>query len=487
MVCSPSIPNWLSLQDNGNGTAALSGTPRNEDLGSYTIVINVSDQNGGSNSQEFQLTVNNVNDQPQIVSTPTEEAQVGQTYRYDIEILDEDFGDSWDINIENLPTWLTLSNNEDGTAILTGVPSAANSGTYNILITITDEAGAVTTQEFSIEVNSLPVLVDRNFNLLEDQQFDFEGEEFTTSFSDDDGDEIEFVIIKSIPFNGSLVLLNEMVSIDQQIPLASLGFLIYRPDPDYSGEDQFSWNAYDGKGMAKDNATFTFNINEINDRPVINNLEADPITYLIKQDIEKPISESLEIVDVDDENIQRARIFIQRNFMSEEDVLTFTPVGQITGEYNEEAGILNLVGEDSKENYETAIRSVSYINENVENPSFAVRTLSIAVDDGVEESTLAKRDIEILDELEPLDIPTGFTPNQDGKNDTWEIGNIEQYPDCEVRVIDRWGQQVYQSQGYEQEWDGTSSGAVLPGGTYYYIIKLNVFGDVAKGTVTLIR
>ncbi|WP_175538912.1 gliding motility-associated C-terminal domain-containing protein [Mucilaginibacter polytrichastri] len=71
-----------------------------------------------------------------------------------------------------------------------------------------------------------------------------------------------------------------------------------------------------------------------------------------------------------------------------------------------------------------------------------------------------------------LTIPNAFSPNGDGTNDKWDIKNIETYPNALVRVFNRYGQQVFQSRGYGIPWDGTFNGALLPVGTYYYIIDL---------------
>jgi gliding motility-associated-like protein len=86
-------------------------------------------------------------------------------------------------------------------------------------------------------------------------------------------------------------------------------------------------------------------------------------------------------------------------------------------------------------------------------------------------------------------IPNGFSPNGDGKNDTWIIDNIEQFPDCVVEVYNRWGELLFMSKGYVNKWDGKYNGKDLPVGTYYYIINLNheFFPNPYTGPITIFR
>lgn len=91
-----------------------------------------------------------------------------------------------------------------------------------------------------------------------------------------------------------------------------------------------------------------------------------------------------------------------------------------------------------------------------------------------------------------LKIPSLFSPNGDGINDTWEILGIEEYPNCNIRVFSRWGQLVFQTTGYSKQkrWEGTSkSGRELSEGAYYYVINLRdkQNDQPLKGTVSIIR
>jgi gliding motility-associated-like protein len=69
-------------------------------------------------------------------------------------------------------------------------------------------------------------------------------------------------------------------------------------------------------------------------------------------------------------------------------------------------------------------------------------------------------------------VPNAFSPNGDGINDRWEIDRLKQYPGCTVTVFNRWGQEVFKSQGYQQPWDGNFKGQPVPLATYYYVITL---------------
>ncbi|MBL7885009.1 MAG: gliding motility-associated C-terminal domain-containing protein, partial [Bacteroidia bacterium] len=81
-----------------------------------------------------------------------------------------------------------------------------------------------------------------------------------------------------------------------------------------------------------------------------------------------------------------------------------------------------------------------------------------------------------------------MTPNGDGYNDRWIIGNLENYPDTEVMVINREGQVMYQNANYDNNWDGTNkNGKKLSDGTYYYIIKFKDSDKLYKGSITVIR
>ncbi|MDI9876390.1 T9SS type B sorting domain-containing protein [Flectobacillus rivi] len=86
-----------------------------------------------------------------------------------------------------------------------------------------------------------------------------------------------------------------------------------------------------------------------------------------------------------------------------------------------------------------------------------------------------------------IDIPNSFTPNGDRMNDTWELDGIDEYPNIEVKIYNRWGNEIFYSKGYNQPFDGIQEGQRIPTGTYYYVIKPNVNLPALTGYVTVVK
>jgi len=89
--------------------------------------------------------------------------------------------------------------------------------------------------------------------------------------------------------------------------------------------------------------------------------------------------------------------------------------------------------------------------------------------------------------LPPCFIPNAFSPNGDGVNDNFEIPCNDNYPKATLRVYDRWGIEVWKSNGhYLNDFAGYNQGGVrLPDATYYAVYEYNdgVTKNVAKFVV----
>jgi len=72
-----------------------------------------------------------------------------------------------------------------------------------------------------------------------------------------------------------------------------------------------------------------------------------------------------------------------------------------------------------------------------------------------------------------LFMPDAFSPNGDNKNESWEIFNIDKFPDAEVFIYNIRGETIFYSKGYSIPWDGTFEGSRVSTGVYPFIIKPN--------------
>jgi hypothetical protein len=133
--------------------------------------------------------------------------------------------------------------------------------------------------------------------------------------------------------------------------------------------------------------SFQINVIPVNDPPVLSNIGTSPITY-VENALPLAITSTIEVTDVDNDNMASATVSITSNYQSGQDVLEFTNQLGITGSWNATTGVLTLSGSSSKANYQTALRSVTYKNTS-ENPSTLVRTVSFRVNDGQSANNLS--------------------------------------------------------------------------------------------------
>jgi len=81
-----------------------------------------------------------------------------------------------------------------------------------------------------------------------------------------------------------------------------------------------------------------------------------------------------------------------------------------------------------------------------------------------------------------VSAPNIFTPNGDGSNDFLHFNYLEFVPDNHLTVYNRWGNIIYETDGYQNSWsaDGISDG------TYYFILELNG-QESLSGNVQILR
>lgn len=93
-----------------------------------------------------------------------------------------------------------------------------------------------------------------------------------------------------------------------------------------------------------------------------------------------------------------------------------------------------------------------------------------------------------------ISLPSAFTPDGNGINDYFKaLGPSEGIEDFTLILYNRWGQRIWETNNFDEKWDGTLNGQKLPSGVYAWYIAFNVIGNSLtgkvkyKGSVTLIR
>lgn len=127
--------------------------------------------------------------------------------------------------------------------------------------------------------------------------------------------------------------------------------------------------------------------------------------------------------------------------------------------------------------WSTGVNNSSSINDLVEG-DYSVTVKDSALKDTVVSFKIEKLECKVI-------VANHFTPNDDNYNDTWQIAQTNYYPEFELYVFNKWGQQVHSQKGTYTPWDGGS----VADGTYYYVFyfKGSDKNKFLKGDVTILR
>ena len=113
---------------------------------------------------------------------------------------------------------------------------------------------------------------------------------------------------------------------------------------------------------------------------------------------------------------------------------------------------------------------------------------SLPQDDSTENNTSTVEVIVSQSQcVDPGTLCNLFSPNGDGVNDVLLLVGSENYPNNTLQIFDRYGNSVFEANGYDNTWDGTGNNGNLPKGTYYYVLNLGDGSEVSKGWIQIIR
>lgn len=479
---------------NPEATALLRFKTKANVSGTIRISVTVSDNGSGvsphinSVTKTFSVVIQPVNDVPVFTSSPVTIAAVNEPYEYVVEVADADH-EPLVITAPGKPSWSSLTALGNGRARLSGTPPAVAAGNADVQLQVKDGATTVD-QSFAIYVNARPAITSLALVTDEDGPVGLQPTFFSNGYTDLNNNPIAGIQVTQLPAAGKLSLSGAEVKAGDTIPAADLPALVYTPDENFFGQDTFGWKATDGYHFSVAAATVDISIRSVNDPPAVV-FEKDTLLYEVNGE-PAFLSSLIAISDPDDDTLTLAEIgFYPQYFEPEMDVLEFQNTPHIKGEFSFQSGLLRLTGKATVGEYLLAIRSIQYVHRNTLDPLLQPRTVFFILDDGENKNVAADKVILLQYTFIEFEIPTGFTPNGDYANDAWIInrpGGLGEMDHAVTSVYNLQGILVFRAKGFDKPWDGTMNGELLPAGTYFFTIDLQLRNKKTyKGIVTILR
>jgi len=151
------LPDWLQYDA---ATRTLFGTPDNDDVGEFDVIVQGMDTLGASSLHSFHVTVENTNDAPE-VGRPLSDLRALEDSAFSFTLpagsfRDVDVGDelAYTATLADgspLPDWLSF---DAQTGTFSGTPANGDVGELQLTVTATDLAGASASQTFVLEVTN---------------------------------------------------------------------------------------------------------------------------------------------------------------------------------------------------------------------------------------------------------------------------------------------------------------------------------------------
>jgi trimeric autotransporter adhesin len=190
----------------------------------------------------------------------------------------------------------------------------------------------------------------------------------------------------SISFAGSVAEVN-----------AALSGLRYQGNANFNGSDSLTLVVNDqgnsGSGGAlQSSAVVALQVSAVNDAPLV--ATTGTTLAFTENGAATAVDSGLTVSDIDNATLGSATVSITSNFASGQDILAFTNQSGISGSWNAGSGVLTLTGSATVAQYQTALRSVTYVNSS-DNPNTATRTVSFVVNDGSADSNTGTRNISV--------------------------------------------------------------------------------------------
>jgi large repetitive protein len=279
-----------------------------------------------------------------------------------------------------------------------------------ITVTNTLNAPIITTTSGSLTYNENDgaVVIDQNIAVIDIDSNDLASATVTIGSYVNGQDSLSFTSQAGItgafnPATGILTFTGTAPKADYQSVLSSVAYTNTSDNPTGSTRT-IRFQANDGVSDGN-NAIRTLQIAGVNDRPEITIATG---SYIYTENAGAVFVDGLLTVkDKDSTTLDHATVTIG-GYVNGEDTLSFGTVAGITGTFNAATGTIAFTGITSTANYETMLRSLKYTNSS-STPTATTRTIQITVNDGLDDSVVANRSIQIISNAPPVVTPTATT------------------------------------------------------------------------------
>jgi len=227
----------------------LTWLPVNAQVGTHSLTVRVTDQDGLFDEANLNITVQNVNDAPAFSSEPPLEATEGTPYQYTAQADDPDAGDSLTYSLTTAPDGMSV---DAATGAVTWTPTANQGGSQSVTLTVTDSAGASDQQSWTIQVeilNQPPVIT----SIAPTTAFAGQTYQYPVSASDPENDALSFELTQA-PAG---------MYID-----AGTGLIEWQPTLAQLGDHDVTVRVTDANG-GTDTQAFTVTVSDPNQAPTI--------------------------------------------------------------------------------------------------------------------------------------------------------------------------------------------------------------------------
>jgi gliding motility-associated-like protein len=414
--------------------------------GTASVEYVIGDAGGAtSNSSTLSITIVPVNDAPVLMPGSIIATQ-GLAKNGNILLGGSDpDGSALQVNTVPVsgPSHGSITINPDGAYSYTADPSFV--GTDEVVIEVCDSGlplpGICVNVSLSVEVvqNQAPSVTTKRSSLNED--FSFDGNVLNAGDNDPEGLPLK---VNTLPIDGPLY---------GSITIRTNGTYTYTPSVNFNGVDTVKVEVCDTNPIpACSIVPLIFTVMPVNDAPVL-------IPDAVPGDRNKFAAGNILTGDADPDSTQ---LIVNTTPVS--GPLHGTIVIDQDGNYTYTPD-LNFVGTDEV--------TFEVCDSGSPSPGICVTsTLTIAITDphaGV------------------IFVPEGFSPNDDGTNDRFEILYTGTEP-IYLEIFNRWGNIVYKSDNYQNDWNGVSMfgitiGDELPDGTYFYKVTIGQFRQTKSFTL----